>query len=93
MRLVFGARSMSEAKPVPDSYGNQCVLGTVLHDDSLVVLVIDKLENKSYIQKVFNRFAIEVYASENFLKIEDDEEFNEYVDYFIAAGLLPEGYR
>lgn len=72
---------------VEGSHGHQVVVA-VLEDDGIqVALIIDMLENKSYINELIDKNAIWKFASHNFKKVESDEAFEAYQRFFIDNGL------
>lgn len=73
--------------PISDSLGNQRVCGILVDDGSFIVLFVDKVTSSLYIERVINKFAVNMFCSSNFEKI-TDEEFTAYYDYFVAQGLF-----
>ncbi len=73
--------------PVSDSCGNQRVCGILVDDGSFIVLFVDKVTSSLYIERVINKFAVNMFCSSNFEKI-TDEEFNAYYQFFADNGLL-----
>ena len=62
--------------PISDSLGNQRVCGILVDDGSFIVLFVDKVTSSLYIERVINKFAVNMFCSSNFEKI-TDEEFTE----------------
>ena len=88
MRLIFGIKPGQSGKPVVDSHGFQSVMGALLDGDDMIVLIQDSMQNKSYVNRIINRFLPELYTSENIDSVSDDEAWSSYVQYFVEAGLL-----
>jgi len=89
MRLLFALKE-KEGKPVTDSYGFQEVVASVLDGSDQIIVILDSNTDKLYIEKVVNRFDINLYKSDNFMKIEDKEEWNTYKSFFHTMGIIPD---
>lgn len=73
--------------PVTDSMGNQRVIG-ILHDDgNIIVMYVDAIMQTSYIERVINKFAINMLESSNFELI-SDEEHAVYYKFFVDQGIM-----
>jgi len=88
MKLLFALKE-KEGKPVTDSYGYQEVVASVLNDLDQIVVILDSNTKKVYLEKVINRFAIDLYRGENFMKIDNDEEWDYYKRFFYTMGIIP----
>lgn len=88
MKLQF-AHKEGSGLPVSDSYGYQEVVASLLDDNNQIIVILDKKQGKYYIEQVINRFAIDLFAGINFKKIEDPEEWDEYLDFFYIMGIIP----
>lgn len=72
---------------VEGSFEQQVVVA-VLEDDGIeVALIIDMVENKSYINEIIDKNAIWKFASHNFKRVESDEAFEAYQKFFLDNGL------
>jgi len=89
MKLLFALKER-EGKPVTDSHGYQEVVASVLDGMDQVVIILDSNTDKLYIEKVINRFEIDIYRSDNFMKIEDEEEWDTYKSFFHTMGIIPD---
>ncbi|RLA59190.1 MAG: hypothetical protein DRQ78_10960 [Epsilonproteobacteria bacterium] len=89
MRLLFALKE-KQGKPVTDTYGYQEVVASVLDGSDQVIVLLDNNTNKLYIEKVINRFDIDLYRSSNFMKIEDKEEWDTYKSFFHSMGIIPD---
>jgi hypothetical protein len=86
MKLKYLA-STQEGLPLSDSFDNQRVVG-ILHDDgNIIVMYVDKIQNSYYIERVINKFAIEMLSSSNFAVI-TDEEYEVYDKFFKDQGVM-----
>ena len=88
MKLLFALKEKG-GKPVTDSYGYQEVVASVLNDLDQIVVILDSNTKKVYLEKVINRFAIDLYRGENFMKIDNDEEWDYYKRFFYTMGIIP----
>lgn len=61
--------------PVDGAAGQQDVFIHIKHQDSHYVLLHDRNMGSLYIEVLKNPFRVDLYASDNFEKIEDDEEW------------------
>lgn len=87
MKLLF-AYPPGKGKPVSDSSGNQEVIAGLLSDSDMIVFLVDHSTKLTYIERVKNRFVIDLYNSTNFEVIDNDEEWESYMDYFERTGLI-----
>lgn len=86
MKLKYLA-STQEGLPLSDSFDNQRVVG-ILHDDgNIIVMYVDKIQNSYYIERVINKFAIEMLSSSNF-EVITDEEYEAYDKFFKDQGVM-----
>lgn len=82
--------AVKDGLPVTDSKGNQRVIG-ILHDDgNIIVMYVDAIMQTSYIERVINKFAINMLESANF-EVITDEEHKTYYDFFITQGIMKIG--
>lgn len=88
MRLLFALKE-AEGKPVSDSYGYQKVVASLLDESDQIVVIIDSNVGSYFIERVINRFAINLYESGNFTKIDDEEQWKTYQSFFNIAGIIP----
>jgi len=89
MKLLFALKE-KEGKPVSDSYGYQEVIASVLSDLDQIVVILDYNTKKLYIEKINNRFAIDLYRNDNFLKINNNDEWSFYKKFFHRMGIIPD---
>jgi len=89
MRLLFAYKE-KQGKPVTDSCGYQEVVASVLDGSDQVIVILDNNTSKVYIEKVINRFDIDLYRSSNFMKIENIEAWDSYKSFFHTMGIIPD---
>ena len=92
MKLLY-AYKMGEGKPVQDSNKELEVMAALLSDNDMVVLVVNHYSKQYHIEKVKNRFAIDLYRSDNFIEIDNDEEWKVYKNFLLDQSLLPEIFQ
>ena len=89
MKLKYMS-AVKDAIPVTDSRGNQRVIG-ILHDDgNIIVMYVDAVMQTSYIERVINKFAINMLESSNF-EVISDEEHEAYCKFFVDQGIMKLG--
>lgn len=84
----FIAKKISEGKPVAHSNGMQRVLILLEHQKEYYVVIHDEVENGMYINKLKSIIPIDLYVSENFMKIESDEEYDAVYNIVKNYGIL-----
>lgn len=89
MKLIF-AYGIGKGKPVSDSCSNQEIIAAMSSSGDIIVLIADNFQKQYFIERVINKFAIDLYVSTNFKQIEDENEWNQYVDFLLNQELLPE---
>ncbi len=73
--ILFFAKKIEEGKPVAYSNGKQRVVITLRHQRDVYVLVHDSNTDSMYINKLQSMLCPDIYVSDNFKKIEDEEEW------------------
>lgn len=91
MQIRFVASDQHSGIPVKDSHGHQQVLITIQDGMEDIVVIADDITGGLYINRIKNRFLMEIYESSNFEKIEDEEQFNKYLKYLKEENLLEDG--
>jgi len=89
MRLLFALKE-KEGKPVVDTYGYQEVVASLLDSNDQIIVILDNNTSKMYIEKVINRFDINLYRSDNFKKIDNTGEWDTYKSFFHTMGIIPD---
>lgn len=74
-RVLYKSNRLEDAISVSGSDGQQVVLMHAKYQDSHYVLLLDKNMGTMYIERLKSSLRVDIYASENFDKIEDDEEW------------------
>ena len=73
--------------PISDSLGRQRVCGIVTDDNDMFFLFVDCFNNSMYIERVINKFEIDIFKSSN-LAVISNEQFDTYYSFFVSKGLL-----
>lgn len=81
------AKTKAEGKPVAYSNGMQRVLVHLKHQGTHYVLLFDYFTKGIYLNRLKSVLPIEIYASENFEKIEDDEEYSSIYNIIKSYGI------
>jgi len=88
MKLLF-AHKAGSGVPVSDSGGRQEVIASLIDDGDQIVVLLDSSTNGCYVERVISKFDMDMMRSGNLAKIEDDEAWKRYKEYFVAAGIMP----
>ena len=87
MELVYKKHD-NEIRPISESGMLQVIVGEVRDGSNRVVMFVDMITGKTYIEKIGSMLLIDPYISSNLIQITDDEEFKMYKDAFKAYGIL-----
>ena len=72
---------------VEDSLETQVVVSVLEDGGDEIALIVDTSTSKYYINKIMDKNAIWKFRSTNFAKIESDEAFDAYEQFFYDNGL------
>lgn len=86
MKLKFLSH-VDDGLPVVDSQGYQRIIGILHNDGDIIVMYVDAIQNSCYIERVVNKFAIDMFASSNF-EVISDEEHEAYEKFFKEQGVM-----
>lgn len=85
--FLFVAKNIGEGKVVTHSGGMQVVLVHLKHQGSHYVIIFDHNSRGMYLNRLKQTIVIDLYCSDNFESIEDDEEWHSVMGIIKAGGV------
>ena len=89
MKLIYSSNKINEGFPVTDSCGNQIVRAMLRDGSDIILLIYDGNFDAHYICKGKSYFGMILeIKSDDFDKVEEDEAWNAYKEFFEEKGIL-----
>ena len=85
--ILFAAKTLAEGKPVAYSYGMQVVLVLMKFQSTHYVVLYDQVKNSVYLERLKSMMTPDIYVSENFEQITDNEEWNAALEQIRSHGI------
>lgn len=79
MKVIYSYKEGTQPLYVNGSNGVQRVLVTFKDNNNIYVYFCDDYLRHTYLNKVINPGASDIYSNSNFIRIESDEEFYHYL--------------